>query len=165
MFIILEGVDCTGKSTLALALSEMLDMDIVKGSSFEQADCTQDELFAKFMELTKLDNVILDRFIYSNAVYAAEYEDFSILSDGQRREIEDEIRHKAIIIYLYADKHDLLDRFNSRGDDYVSVDRFDSLLDRYSDVMSEIDGLHTIYLNSSFLTTEIMVAYILDNIE
>lgn len=165
MLIILEGVDCSGKTTLAMALSEMLDLDIVKGSSFEQSDCTKDELFTKFMELSKLDNVILDRFIYSNEVYASEYEDFAILNDTQRRAIEDEIRDKAIVVYLYADKTDLLDRFNARGDDYVTIDRFDSLLERYSESIVEIEGLLTIILNTSALTTEQMVDFVLKKIK
>ena len=114
MLIILEGMDCTGKTTLANKLSEKLGFSIVKGSSFEQAKSGNEALFAGFLELTKLKNTILDRFIYSNEVYAKIYEDYSILTDEQRRFIEREITGSALLIYLTAKNEVLIERLGER---------------------------------------------------
>ena len=137
MLIIIEGTDCTGKTTLANKLSNELGFPILKGSSFESARCTQDELFEKFMAFTKLENTILDRFIYSNEVYAPMYEDYACLSDEQRRFIEREIKGETLMIYLYAHIDVLQERLQVRGDDYVTADKFKILKSSYLNAISK----------------------------
>jgi len=143
MVIILEGNECCFKSTVAEKLSKKLNLPIVKGSSFELSKCTNEELFQKFKEFTQLDNVIIDRFIYSNYVYATLYEDYSILTDEQRREIEKLMLHKATVYYLFADGDVIKERILERGDDYVDVSMVQNINDTYVDIMLKA-GLKTV---------------------
>lgn len=135
MLIILEGNECCFKTTVAEKLSKQLNIPVVKGSSFEFSQCTNEELFERFKELAQLDNVIIDRFIYSNRVYATLYEDYAILSNEQRHYIEDIIRHKSTVYYLFADDEIIKQRISQRGDDYVNLDMVSNINNFYSNIM------------------------------
>jgi len=118
---ILEGNECNFKTTVAEKLSKQMSIPVVKGSSFELSQCSNEALFEHFKQMAQLDNVIIDRFIYSNRVYATLYEDFAILTDGQRKEIEDILKGKTTVAYLFADGEVIKERISERGDDYVDV--------------------------------------------
>ncbi|RKJ28240.1 hypothetical protein D7X33_42715 [Butyricicoccus sp. 1XD8-22] len=158
--IIVEGVDGAGKTTLINELSSQLNYDVVKGSSFELSSCTNEELYNKFNDMTTLDNVVFDRFIYSNEVYAPLYKDFALLTDEQRREIERKMSHKAIIVYLYADTETLIDRINVRGDDYVTVDKLDTIKEKYDESMSKVRGIGVLRFNTTNTSTIEIVEFI-----
>lgn len=138
MLIVVEGSDCAGKTTLINALANEMNYSIVKGSSFEQSQCTQEQLYEKFTEMSKLENTILDRYIYSNEVYASLYDDFAILSDEQRRKIENKIKDKALLIYLEADIETLTDRLLERGDEYVKADKLPLIKAKYEDSLKQV---------------------------
>lgn len=121
MLILLEGNECNFKTTIAEKLSKKLGMNVIKGSSFELSQCSNTELFDHFKVIAQMDNVIIDRFVYSNEVYANLYEDFAILTDEQRHYIEDLISEKAILVYLCASEDTIKERINKRGDEYVDV--------------------------------------------
>lgn len=137
MLIILEGNECCYKSTIANKLSEKLNIPVIKGSSFELSQCTNEELFARFKEFAQMDNVIFDRFLYSNLCYAALYDDFAILNEQQVKEIEDMIRHKATLYYLFADDEVIEKRIKQRGDDYVDVNMVSKINKKYLNVIRE----------------------------
>lgn len=159
MLIILEGNECCFKTTIAEKLSKKLNIPVVKGSSFEFSQCTNEQLFERFKELCELDNVIIDRFIYSNRVYATLYEDFAILTDEQRKQIEELIHKKAKVYYLYADEKIIKQRISQRGDDYVNLDMVGKINKEYSGTMLDA-GIATVSFdtnewNSDEITKEI----------
>lgn len=160
---IVVGTDCSGKTSLVEMLSDITEFKVVKGSSFEHSKCTQDELFEKFLEFTKLDNVIFDRFTYCNEVYAPMYDDFAMLSDEQRRFIEQEMKDKATIIYLFADNEVLEKRFNSRGDDYVSLDKLKYAKGKYEEALHKVKHLEVVKFDTGRMTTKQIVEDILLN--
>ena len=121
MLIVLEGHEAVFKTTVAEKVHKKLGLPIIKGSSFELSTATNKELFRYFKECAQKDNVIYDRFIYSNQTYATIYSDYTILSDKQRNYIEGLIKDKAIIYYLFADDETIKKRIQERGDDYVDV--------------------------------------------
>lgn len=121
MLILIDGVDCTYKSTITQKVSEKLNIPWIKGSSFQLSNCSNEELFSHFKEQTELDNMIIERTIYSNQTYATIYEDYAILTDEQRHYIEDKLKNKAIVYYLFANDEVIKDRIRKRGDDYVDV--------------------------------------------
>lgn len=135
--IIIEGTDCCFKTTVADKLSKQLGFPVVKGSSFELSSCTNEELFQHFKELAKLEDVIIDRFIYSNRVYATLYRDFAILTHDQRKEIEETLKGKAAIYYLHADDEVIKSRINERGDEYVDTSMVSSINKEYIRTMNE----------------------------
>lgn len=160
---IVVGTDCSGKTSLVDMLSDITEFNIVKGSSFQHSKCTQDELFNKFLEFTKMDNVIFDRFHICNEVYAPMYNDFAMLSDEQRRFIEQEMKDKATIIYLYADDEVLENRFNSRGDDYVSLEKLKYAKGKYEEALHKVEHLEVVKFDTGKMTTKEIVEQILLN--
>jgi broad-specificity NMP kinase len=160
---IVIGTDCSGKTSLVNKLSEKLGVDVVKGSSFEHAQCTQGELFAKFLDFTDMDNVIFDRFSYCNAVYAPMYNDFALLSSGQRRIIEARLMYKAIVIYLYADDEVLAARFTNRGDDYVDLERLLKAKQMYEQELESVKYIPVIKFDTGKMSTDEIVEAISSN--
>ncbi|MBW7976822.1 AAA family ATPase [Bacillus velezensis] len=140
--IILEGTDCCYKSTVADKLSKELGYPVLKGSSFELAKSGNEKLFEHFNKLADEDNVIIDRYIYSNLVYAKKFKDYSILTEEQQRTIEKKIRDKAKVIYLYADAKVIKQRLRERGDEYINDRDIEPVLELYREIMSDV-GLHT----------------------
>lgn len=163
MNYIVVGTDCSGKTSLVNMLTDLTEFKVVKGSSFEHSKCTQDELFEKFLEFTKMDRVIFDRFTYCNEVYAPMYDDFAMLSDEQRRVIEKEMKDKATIIYLYADEEVLEKRFNSRGDDYVTLDKLKYAKSKYEETFHKVEHLEIVKYDTGKMTTKEIVEQILLN--
>lgn len=151
--ILVEGSDCSGKTSLIELLSKELGFKVVRGSSFELSQCTNEELYEKFKEMTKEENVIFDRFIYSNEVYAQLFDDFAILTNEQRFEIEDSINSRAMLVYLEADMNTLTTRMDKRGDDYVTVDRLQGIKDKYEESLSK-STLDYIRIDTSNITPE-----------
>ena len=119
MLIILEGNECNFKTTVAEKLSKELNLQVVKGSSFENAQCSNEELYGHFLKLSEMDNVIIDRSWISNYVYATLYKDYAILTPEQRLEIEQRVYDKTLLVYLYADEETIKSRLRERGDEYV----------------------------------------------
>ncbi|MCI3197723.1 deoxynucleoside kinase [Bacillus sp. HU-1818] len=140
--IILEGADCCYKSTVADKLSKQLGYLVIKGSSFELAKSGNKKLFVHFNKLADEDNVIIDRYIYSNLVYARKFKDYSILTEEQQRVIEEKIRHKAKVIYLHADPKVIKKRLRERGDEYINDRDVEPVLKLYREAMSNA-GLYT----------------------
>lgn len=139
--IILEGTDCCYKSTVAEKLSKELGYPVIKGSSFELAKSGNEKLFEHFNKLADEDNVIIDRYIYSNLVYAKKFKDYSILTEEQQRAIEEKIRDKAKVIYLHADPKVIKQRLRDRGDEYITERDIEPVLELYNQVIDEM-GLH-----------------------
>lgn len=160
---IVIGTDCSGKTSLVEMLSDITEFKVVRGSSFEHSKCTQDELFNKFLEFTKMDSVVFDRFTYCNEVYSLMYDDFAMLSDDQRRFIEQEMKGKAIVIYLYADDEILEQRFNYRGDDYVSLEKLKYAKKKYEEALHKIKDLEVVKFDTGKMTTKEIVEQILLN--
>ncbi len=160
---IVIGTDCSGKTSLVDVLSDITEFKTVRGSSFEHSQCSQDELFDKFLEFTKMENVVFDRFTYCNEVYAPMYDDFAMLSDDQRRFVEQEMKGNAIVIYLYADDEVLEHRFNYRGDDYVSLEKLKYAKKKYEEAIHKIEGLEVVKFDTGKMTTKEIVEHILLN--
>lgn len=162
MIIITCGCDATGKTTLIEQLSKELNYNIVKGSSFQiTGNKTNKELFESFTDLLETDNVIFDRYIYSNYVYAPLYEDYSVLTEEQVRFIERELKGDAIVIYLTASTETIKQRFETRGEEYVSIDEIDKIKLGYEKVLMHSD-LPVYTYNTSIISTEEIVEDIMD---
>ncbi|PSA89289.1 hypothetical protein C6370_20175 [Bacillus atrophaeus] len=140
--IILEGADCCYKSSIATKLNKELGYPIIKGSSFELATSGNEKLFEHFNKIADEDNIIIDRYVYSNLVYAEKFNDYSIITEEQQRAIEEKIRHKAKVVYLHADPKIIKQRLIERGDEYIKGEDIETILNLYREVMSNA-GLYT----------------------
>lgn len=135
MIIIIEGCDGCYKTTVATLLKEKLGFPIVKGSSFELSQCSNEYLFDHFKQLSKSENIIMDRSMYSNLVYASLYQGYAILTEEQRIELEALYKPKTLLLYLYADGEVIKERLNSRGDDHVENEMVDKIIEKYNEVL------------------------------
>ena len=156
MLIKVIGCDASGKTTFIKALSKELGYPVVKGSSFESALCTQDELFEKFKQNQELENTILDRDFYCNKAYSPLYKDYAMITDDQFKWLEFIADPKSLLIYLYADAKTLQKRLNERGDDYVKAERIPEILASYENVLSK-SKVNYVQFDTSDIDTEEMV--------
>lgn len=161
--IILEGNECTYKTTVAKKLSERLDIPILKGSSFELSRSTNEGLYKHFKGIAALNNIIIDRFIYSNKVYATLYKDYAILTEKQRKIIEELLKNKATVYYLNADTDTIKKRMSFRGDDYIIPDMIDVINKEYSKIIFnsslKVVSFNTVFWDSDEIVKEIIKDY------
>lgn len=133
--VILCGSDCSGKSTFAERLQEITGYDIVKGSSFEIAELGSDGMFEHMMNLLDKENVIIDRFMWSNLVYGSLF-NYPMMTEEQFDALVDKVDEKeAIVLYLHAPLGTLEFRMNNRGDDMIKVENLSNILTKYKEEM------------------------------
>ena len=160
MIFIFVGVDAAGKDTLIEEIHKRTDYNVLRGSSFELTHGkNENELFESFMEFTKMDNIILNRYMYCNYVYAPLFDDYAQIRLEDVRFIEKELKGDAMVIHLYADEDVIKQRFKSRGEDYVDKNKIKTIMDSYEKVLkhSQLDVL-------SFDTGELSVDEIVNEI-
>ena len=155
MIIILEGNECNFKTTVAEKLSKSLELPVVKGSSFENAKCTNLQLYKHFVKLASMDDVIIDRSWISNRVYATLYEDYAILTGEQREDIENMVNENtvAVLVYLHADEDILVERLRERGDEYVDESMIDKINDTYTEAIRGT-RIHTIHYDTGVFSSD-----------
>lgn len=154
MLLILEGSECCFKSTVAEKLHNKLGYEVTQGSHFKFATQGNDHLNKRMISFAEMDNKILDRFIYSNLVYASLKKDYSILTPEQVKNIEDMIRDKAFIIYLHAPSEVLVQRLEERGDEYIKSDELKGINEVYERVMSNVEDMYLFDYDTSKMDSE-----------
>ncbi|SNZ10025.1 Thymidylate kinase [Terribacillus aidingensis] len=148
MLIFIEGTDCNFKSTIAAILSEELNYSVTKGSSFELASKGNKELYVHFRAIADLEKGIVDRYIYSNLVYASKYRDFSIINNTQKVHLESLLKDKSVVLYLFASDEVVQQRIEQRGDEYINTKDISELNKSYSKVM-ESSGMTVLSFDTS----------------
>ena len=161
MIIVLEGCDCVGKTTFAEMLSEKTGYEIVKGSSFEISELGADGMFNHMMELLDRDNIIIDRFFYSNLVYGELY-NYPMMSPIQYMKLTEKLNKKALVLYLQASPYVIAERMAIRGDDMIKVQDIGSILGTY---LQDMNGIFMPKLMLSIDTTVSNFDYLTDMIK
>lgn len=135
--IIVEGADCSGKDTLIETLSRMTGYSVVRGSSFEISKKGKEAMHDIMIDTIEKDNIIMNRSYYSNLVYADIF-GYPKIGDDLAKSVTDKINNSenVFVVYLYADKNILKERMKSRGDDEVSPDDLQSILEGYKVILS-----------------------------
>ncbi len=136
MLFVLEGNECCYKSTIANKLALKFEYPVVKGSSFELATKGNDALYKHFYNLSLASRGIFDRYIWSNRTYASLFKDYAIITPEQQQKLEDNIRRKTKVFYLYAELDEIKKRLAERGDEYVNEDQLESISEKYEEVLS-----------------------------
>lgn len=121
MIIIVEGVDASGKDTFIENIVKLTGMKHIRGSSFEIAQDGPDKMFEEWKRiLLEEDNIIINRFCYSNLVYGPMY-GYPTISHEQATELNELVDERAIVYYINADTDVIIDRINRRGDDDIGA--------------------------------------------
>lgn len=153
MIVILEGNDCTFKTTLGNRLAEELGIGLERGSSFESAKMNSEELFNWYVEkVNGGKSKILDRFVYSNRVYASLYEGYSLLSLNQVKTLESMIIQNytnILLIFCHGEDRDLIRRIKIRGDKDVEPEELSRISLKYMELIPSECGLPTYYYDTS----------------
>ena len=136
--IIVEGSDCSGKSTLINKLSKSLNIPVFKGSDFSIAEKGIEYMYNYMREqYSTRDYIILDRSFISNLVYAPIF-DKNMLSDSQQMNLIEIVKKKSMLIYLKGDEKIILERLANRGDEYIHQKDVSRILNSYDTVMSKV---------------------------
>lgn len=167
MLIIIEGTDCTYKSTVCNKLSEQLNIPIIKGSSFEIATGTEQSMYEHFkMISTSKQPMIVDRYLYSNLTYAPLYPKYTMISPEHAKEIEDDLnkRDDVHVFYLYAHVDALKQRMEERGDEMIKSDELGAINKKYNQVLSE-SNFHLFHMiDTEFFNSDEIVEHILKRV-
>lgn len=132
--IILEGSDCVGKTTFAQMLHEKTGYEIAKGSSFEISELGAKGMYEHMMDLLRKDNLIIDRFFYSNLVYGKLF-DYPMMLPGHYDDLVDKMDESALLIYLHTSTGKIQYRMSKRGDDMIKTENIEDIINRYKEVL------------------------------
>jgi thymidylate kinase len=144
--IILEGNECTFKSTLAELLSKELNIPVKKGSSFEAATKPNDQLYKWYQEtFGGVESTIYDRGFYSNLVYASLFESHPVtgaqiymLEQDQIYALEEMLLRnydQVIVVFCTAPTDVLKSRLAERGDENINAEELEEISERYYEVI------------------------------
>lgn len=166
MIIVLEGCDAVGKTTFANMLAEKTGYEIVKGSSFEISELGAFGMYEHMWELLDRDNIIIDRFLYSNLVYGSLY-NYPMMQPVQYFSLVQKLNRTSLVVYLHAHQHIIAERMTNRGDDMIKVEDIGKILDRYNNNINGVFMPKTMLsldtTNSDFNIATGMVKEMIDN--
>lgn len=164
MAIILEGCDAVGKTTFAEILAKKTGFEVVKGSSFEISELGADGMFKHMMELLDRDDIIIDRFLYSNLVYGRLF-DYPMMTPSQYDQLVEKLDETSLLVYLHAPQEIIKWRMEKRGDDMIEPKDIADILSSYMielytdyrpSLMISFDTTDTDFERETDLITDIM---------
>lgn len=155
MIILFEGLDKTGKTTIAKELSKItnypyfkmpLEKDAFKGQYNPEISLIYEtRKFLEFVEQNVIKNVIIDRDYASEYVYGKIFREDRYLEykiDDFIREYDKRyFRNNLIIVYCYKDKNEI-------EDEVIKKEHFESIRLRYLDFFNKTFN-RTLFLNTS----------------
>lgn len=129
--IIVEGCDCSGKTTLIKELHDKTGFEVVKGSDFKMAENGIEHMYNYMIDVfSKKENIILDRSFISNMVYAPLF-DKNSLTYLQISNLIKKAMGKSFTIYLHSSPETIKERLIIRGDDYIKVENIEDIIESY----------------------------------
>lgn len=148
MIIIVEGPDGSGKDTFINNLEKLTDMRHVRGSSFEISQSGSKEMYRKWKDmLLKDNNIIINRFIYSNLVYGPMY-NFPTITKNLADKIQEIVNERAVVVYINTDTDIIVDRIKSRGDEDIHSRDIKSIQLGYSELWSKYKPINFVEIDS-----------------
>lgn len=147
MLIILEGLDCSGKSYIATQLLRALPHcyylkhgNRPKDKSIKEINRIKEtyrDMLHAWDAIWDIDNnMIFDRFFPSELVYSLPKRGYEAFDDPDYQEIEKLILKEnaphIIVLYVFASTEELVSRMKVRGEDYMELGDIDKLKARYN---------------------------------
>ena len=128
--IVIEGVDKTGKSSLAAALRETLGWPVVKSSQTTGPDAALQE-YLDVLEHQK-GHFIADRFHLGESVYGPVYRGTPPMDDAAVRLVEIRLLERGCLLVLMEDyAAAIAGRFKAHGEDFARAADVSDLLLRF----------------------------------
>lgn len=144
MIVIVEGVDGTGKTTLAQRIMSHLESDkSFSGCRYRHTGAPDrpviEEYILPYLGLRPgIDHMVMDRLYWSNIVYAPKYRK-RIETDETKRKFFDLFwaARGAVAVYCHQSPDVIHDRLTARGEDYTDLNDIPELLEAYDDVLKK----------------------------
>lgn len=136
MIVILEGIDKTGKSTLARKLVKELDGYYVK---FSQPNGDPYQEYMGFLRSAKKHvNYVLDRFCYGELVYGPMYRNESGITVDQLNFIELlMMQFNPIVVYCETSKETISRNFQDQDEEFTDSEDIEHIIKLYKNVWNE----------------------------
>jgi hypothetical protein len=128
--VVIEGVDKTGKSSLARGLHAALGWPVEKFGP-PRGDAAREYLAA----LRQAGPFIADRFHLGESVYGPIYRGTQPMHPWSVRQIEEALmRRGALLVLMTDDPADISRRFNALGEDFAKVEHVAELVRRFDEL-------------------------------
>ena len=111
-FVIVEGPDCSGKSTLVERLKNSLHWD-----SKYLRHAKKNQFFRYLSEYATQKNTVFDRAHFSEEVYSQMWRGGSPFATDEKKILDDICHLHALTIFCLPSKEDMTARYNSRDFD------------------------------------------------
>lgn len=140
MFVIIEGIDCAGKSGLATEVAKALR---ARGDSVEELHrgvperhpLDEYQLDVEHYRPGQGQSIVADRWHWGEPVYGELYRGKSVLGTSGFRYVELFLRSRgAITALVEAPASTILQRFTVRGEDYLQPQHVDQVLTHYGEI-------------------------------
>jgi thymidylate kinase len=167
MNIYVEGLDGSGKTTTIQALKKRLgNYTVMKGSSFEITSQGKNIFLPYFYTLTMRKNLICDRFIFSNWIYATVFSDYEKLDKIEFEFLQKEMAKNGFMVFLYCSEEETKKRLKVRGEDYVKENQLQIISDLYQKAITEsVSELNIMSIDTTNKSTDEIVDEIIANME
>lgn len=141
MIVIIEGLDCCGKSTLSKRFAEKYNFEYVKESYTNDNEEKLNRIKRMFDRLIDSNkNYIYDRTtLIDDFVYDFLNKQKSVLSEHLNLILS--LLSECKIVHLVLDEQIREQRFNERGDEYVSNDMIDQIRENYFEFYTNIKNV------------------------
>ena len=141
LVILVDGIDCSGKSTLVESLGKKFPGIVIK-PNYRPKDKSDKEIskykrhayaVMEFINQNRKDLfIILDRFYSSELVYSKVKRKYDAFDDMSYTRIERSLASLPhLYIYCAPSKEVIIERLKTRGDDYINEKDVDKLYQRY----------------------------------
>ena len=160
MIIILEGVDKTGKTTIANFLSKERNIPIYHPlKPFKPTEVHIRQIEGEYIAITKLIklidfDLICDRFHYSQYVYPIIKGHFDQFVNETFCKVDRELKDKAIVFYLFGDEETLTSRIQEEEKDYeLDREKLSKYLYHYQEALARSE-LKSIPIDTTKMSLE-----------
>lgn len=133
--ILLEGLDKSGKSTIANWLKDNYDFEIIKFSAPKKGDDVYKIYLDTLNKLKPYKNYVIDRMHWSEAVYGPIYREKSQLDQDKLWNIDEKINElNGIVVYCFNDIHWFERKFKEDKEEFTQLEDIMNLIEAYKKV-------------------------------
>lgn len=148
-FLVFEGLDGTGKTTLAELVAKITKTNYTHNDKCSSYEDGKSKSYNYITTLKNSNEMVIDRLVHTGeAIYAPIYRGYDgsdYFEDLEQKMLEE---FNIIIIYIYADREIVKQRLASRGEDYVNIDDYEKLEKNYLEYFKNTNIPFITYDNS-----------------
>jgi thymidylate kinase len=146
MILILEGVDCAGKTWMAeRLLKEMPNAYLIKHGNRpkENSAAASHMLYKNYKAMLDTyelaikhsgGTLIFDRFYMSELIYGPVTRGYNLLTDKYQEELENRLKQNDhLYVEITATKENIIERMKSRGEYYLKLEKLDPIMVGYEE--------------------------------